>query len=323
MIESHEAQLIRRYVDDDLPVAEREAFEQRIAEQPELKQAIDAERSLRQHVAKILEQPPQPMPADLQQRVAAALAGAAVMETESESRTDAATISREATPVEDQEHDGIVARLFTGPTRANGWMVAATLLIVSAAVLVGIFGPSINEVAPPLEPQTASQEIAAFANSEHMECATDPEHLYQHVSATDELIAAEQLQKTISPEVIVFDLSAAGYEFVGAGLCRVPHSDRAAHMFYRKSTSKGSHGMVTIHVLPDSGQCGACKQKRRLGQPGTAGHRWFTLRRVSASRSPLPVFGTVDSELLYIMVCCNDRDDVIVRQTMDDQLQRN
>jgi anti-sigma factor RsiW len=226
MSEQATAKTIRLLLDGELPDAEAREAEQKVQADPRLARGVEFERNLRRRVRAVLQG--EPVPPELADRVRKAMAG-------------------------DAEPMPATARRswWRSPNRANVFAVAASLGLVLGAVLFGILGPQIDTLRAPVAPGVVV-EAARAAAGEHVMVATGggtgpalPIH------APDEIERA--LAPYLDPASRIIDLSDLGYEIMAGTPCALPNCEQGCHLFYRKTG--GQPGLVSLHVVPDRGQC--------------------------------------------------------------------
>jgi anti-sigma factor RsiW len=265
------ANLVRRYVDGELTPAERDDFQRRLEAEPSLQQQVQFEQTLKERVASVLCAESQAAPAQLAERVTAALRD----EQPDESKPTRTSWLRER---------------LRDPQQANWLAVAATLLLVAGAVLFGILGRPIDEWPNGTATEPAVAASALWASGEHLRCGYDRGHLRGKASLSSADVG-EDFTKHLGVQVPdVFDLQGFGFEFVGAGHCMVPGPVPSGHLVYRRSDG----AMVSVFLMPDQGQ---------LGNPDEA-LEWF---RIDVDECRHEVRCATDGELLYLLVCCDDR----------------
>ncbi|HWB20916.1 MAG TPA: hypothetical protein VG711_11490 [Phycisphaerales bacterium] len=190
-------------------------------------------------------------------------------------------------------------------SRISIFAVAASLALVAGAVLFGIFGPRIDRVAPYAssnQPADLNTQAAVFANEEHD----------RFVSAKDlpvDLLcwkSADEAQTQIAnwlgrPSFTIADLSDLGYEFKGACQSEFPGSLRAARMIYgRTQAAHHRRAFFSVFIVPDNGQFDQDVINRM--EPG----KTYSLK--PHPRCKLSVQRCTDSQLIYFMICCDQRD---------------
>jgi anti-sigma factor RsiW len=230
MNEHPTAKTIRLFLDGELPDAEAREVEQKVQLDPRLGRGVAFERNLREHVRGVLLD--QAAPAGLDDRIRQALAG--------DPKPQPATTDR---------------AWWRSPNRANVFAVAASLTLVLGAVLFGILGPQIDTLRAPIAPG-AAVEAAAAAAGEHVIVATSAMEAPLPSRAPDEV--EQLLAPYLGPSTRIFDLSDLGYEFVTGGPCTLPNCEQGCHLFYWKT--EGQPGLVSLHVMPDRGQCESLRE---------------------------------------------------------------
>jgi hypothetical protein len=244
---------VRNYVDGELSPEETTEFERSLDADESLRAMVVFEESLRGGVAKqLLESAPR-APADVREAVIAAMAGAAVG---AGSASASAPASRES----------VVGRIFAGPTRANFLAVAACLLIVAGAVVVGMFGDEWGlglrgtaNSGPAEEFDRANMASAAqHAGMEHRAAMGQAALLPATIYRTPEEIDAN-LSDLLGIPVPVFDLSTVGLTLLGGVACALPPApDSSVQLVYvegvpdRASPARG----LCVFMQPDTGQFG-------------------------------------------------------------------
>lgn len=227
---------IRLYVDGELTPEESARLESLIENDEALRQHVDFERKLKGHISDVITLQAGTVPGTLASQIRAKLDQA--------DRTVVGSISPQP-----------LTRWIFGPSRANIFAIAATLMIVAGAVLFGIFGRSIDDIRPvPVADVIA--DSALFVAGEHNRCVNDEARRVQKISITDPVAAYQFISNHLATmSVPLIDLSDIGYEFVGAGQCNVPSAELSAHiMFRKKQSADGTSPMVSLFMVPDSGQ---------------------------------------------------------------------
>lgn len=138
---------------------------------------------------------------------------------------------------------------FDGPRRANAFAVAASLLLVSGAVLFGIFGPRIAPRYGAVR-DTLMTEVAEWIAAEHWRCVDEADYGRLKGRWRTVELAEENLTRAVGVPVCVPDLAQAGFEFMGAGPCRVPGASyQSGHLIYRRRSSRGDD-LLSVFVVP-------------------------------------------------------------------------
>jgi len=239
------AQEIRLFCDGELSPPEAAAVEAKLREHPEPRALAEFERRLRERVGMVLQAGSAP-PADLADRIREAIA------------SDAATAGLETPPVQSvtREVIGTIAPppepsahrpWWRGTTRANAFAVAASLVLVAGAVLVGIFGDPIDSW-PGRGTIDVAAEAAAAVAREHLMTMTSPAGPALSARFRTRSLAASGLAEFLAEAGGVCDLSDLGYTFLGGDTCDVPRCERGCHLIYGRLHD--GPGLVTLHVVP-------------------------------------------------------------------------
>jgi hypothetical protein len=189
-----------------------------------------------------------------------------------------------------------------GAPRTNIFAIAATLALISGAVLFGIFGNTIDDI--PIQPANVDlvAEVAIVAGSEHDQFATDSELLQAQNAYRSVSMAEDELSKSLGSPVHIADLSSLGYEFCGAGPCSLPIDADSGHFVYRKTVPEGERSpMVSVFVFPNKRKCGT---KICDGQPCG---EWIVAKE-PCKKCRHRVLRNSDGNLVYLLVCCADKD---------------
>lgn len=202
--------------------------------------------------------------------------------------------------------------IFRSPQRANAAAVAAVLVFVLAAVLLGIFGRQIDDV-PPARASDLIAEAAVYADQQHRLSSAAASNIATVAGIHDVAEAQASLSGWLGVPVTIFDLGKVGYEFVGAGYSDMPVPDRSARLVYRKVGLPNQPApMVSIFVVPDRGDCGSMCRDMQL-------RKWYSCNGKANCRRK--VLRTTDGSLLYFLVCCDDRDLAALSETIAQSLQ--
>ena len=273
---------IRLYVDGELTLEESTRLDSLIEKDEALSQRVNFERKLKDHISDVITSQAHTAPGNLASQIRAKL--------DQVDHTVIGSISPQPQ-----------TRWLYGPRRANIFAVAATLMIVAGAVLFGIFGRPIDDIGPVPETDVIT-DSAQFVAGEHNRCVTDETRRDQKISITDPVAAYLFIAKHLDTvPVPVIDLSDIGYEFVGAGTCRVPSAERSAHVMYRKKQSAdGMAQMVSLFMVPDSGQF------RFNGSYGDRPGEWVTCDGDQSSDRRVLI--TTDGRITYFLCCCDEED---------------
>ena len=130
----------------------------------------------------------------------------------------------------------------------------------------------------------------------------------------DNLIEAEiAMARLFEAKLTAFDLRGAGYEFVGAKKCDVPHCERGCHFLYRRQDSMP--GLVSLHIVPDHGQFDLSE-----GQPFDVDLPLDSTRFPKNPGCPQDVIMFSDGKLVFLVVLCVSEDATSVVRAMQGQL---
>jgi hypothetical protein len=289
MSEPTPAQLIRLYSDGELAPDAVATLNDLLTREPRYRQAVRFEEELRARVGAAMKAEFPAAPGSLADRVRAAVMAARQAETEPAARP---TVARRPTD------RTTLAGWWAGPRRANIFAVAATLLIVASAVLIGVFGPRLDDLRAsaraPQPSQDAVTAAALFAVDEHGRCAGGGASL-RHQTPRD---VESALTSLFGTPVTVFDLGPKGYSFVGGERCPEDVCGQpTGHIMYARQSDSHGPAMVSIFILPECttfsrGPCG----QRECGEWRVAqGCRKKVLLRAAGP-------------LRYLLVCCDDGD---------------
>lgn len=288
-----DAQTLRLLADGELSAAEQDRVKAALAGgEAGPRRRLQNELGLRDAVARNMTAVD--VPSDLRACVARTL-----METAVEPGGDEAVIGR-------VDHHGATTldirrpwlmRAFASPQRASYAAVAAVLALIAGAVLFGIYGRTIDDV-PVQRSVDVVGNVAQYIDKEHGECTTSLEHIQQQSTFHTLSDAEVGLTEALGAPVQAFDLSALGYDFVGAGQCQVPLDEQpSGHLMYRKTVNGRPGPMVSVFIAPVRGCCkGICSGM----QPGD-----WAAAKASCKRR---VLYSTDGKLVYFLVCCDDRD---------------
>lgn len=302
------ANLIRAYVDGELPPEDAERVETRLESDPEFRSRVEFEQALRKGVFAAMDQAESKAPEALRERISAALqveqAEAIGSSRDDSSRVDHVAPAATQTAPAREVRPGwmnVIAGLFGRPQQISGWAMAGVVVIVSAVILVGIFGTPIDFLDQRESSNNLVTDVSEWIADEHTRCAEDKDVLENKLKARCREKAAMDLVDHLGVDrVTIFDLSAAGYEFVGEGSCGVPGSDASSHIIYERNIPGQPPAKASIFVMPDKGQFSCAAQK-----PLTPG-KWYEVQCRTACKRM--VRQSTDSTLVYFLVCCDERD---------------
>jgi anti-sigma factor RsiW len=265
MPEQPTIQTVRLYVDEELTASQRADFEAALARDPGLGRRVEAERALRQRVAAALTAAHRAAPPAVRARASSALRRVAGR--------------------------SVLASLFAGPQRASIVAVAATLALVAGAVLLGIFGPSIDEVAQ--RRADLVSDPATWISGEHGRCAGDADALRGRAIWAPEALAIEG-QRALGEPMCVFNLADCGYQIVGGGPCAVPGAPRSCHLIYSRDGSRSPKASLFVTPLPaDDPLAETPLRWQDAGAGPECNHK---------------VLRITDGRLEYYLVCCRSDD---------------
>ncbi|MHC4990792.1 MAG: hypothetical protein ACYTGC_07400, partial [Planctomycetota bacterium] len=250
------------------------------SEDDALRQRVAFERSLRERVGTLMRS--SSAPADLASRVRKALA-------------------EEVTPTAAAPSGSVTTSRswwLTSPRRSNALAVAASLLLVSAAVLWGIFGRPIDSVSENGADLVA--DALQWVSKEHLRCAVDEDARASKGGETSRMEIQRSFERFLASPFPVVTLDHLDYALTGGGRCIVPGHERSVHLMYRRPPSGGEPAaMVSLFAVPDVGQFDFQPAPLIPGQ-------WYSMGGDGTGPS---VNCMTDGFLVIFLVCC-DVDDV-------------
>lgn len=285
-------ELIRLDCDGELDQEQARQLQRHLQAHPEDRKLVEAERRLRERVGIVMTAACPSAPADLAERIRHRL------------ETDEAEVEAEPAGFS-------FAQWLQGPRRANVYAVAASLVLVAGAVLVGILGTPIDD-----QPTRAGQAVEAAASvaGEHVATASDGgRRAASMIAYTSPGEAQRVMEQHLEAALTVFDLGDAGYEFVGAMECNVPHCERGCHFLYRRVG--GVPGLVSLHIVPDHGQFDIGE-----GQPFQGELPLDSRLFPKNPGCPQDVIMFSDGKLVFLVVLCVSEDAMNVVRVMQGQL---
>jgi hypothetical protein len=274
---------VRALADGELDDAAAAAVRKRAGADPDDRARLDAqvrnEQRLRERVGAVGRSAVPAAPDDLRYRVRAALAAA---------------------PSDGEDDAGGRRSWLIGAGRPSVWAVAATLAVITGAVLFGILGRPIDSFqsgggADPVA------ETGVFVSSEHMRCAGHAPTRRDKTTWTDRAAAEEALSGHLGAPVPIIDLEAFGYRFVGAGPCAMPGPMASGHlMFARGEPAEDGcpEAMLSLFVVRDVGQFETAVDAHLAP--------WHWLRAAEPPLCTKRVAVATDGTLFYFLVCCNE-----------------
>ncbi|MHC4427755.1 MAG: anti-sigma factor family protein [Planctomycetota bacterium] len=274
--------LLDLYIDSELSAREARQVEEYLQGDPEAREQVEAERAVRRRIGEVLRAECPHAPPGLEERVRRRLAERrpdivgsipgppspakicvlcgedcskrprvknhrnqyacrACAEAQQARRRREAPAS-ESTPARSRH-----------PSRRTAIRVAAVIALVALsafAVVFGLVGPRLDGSAGQHGLRIA--EAADKVAGEHVMLSSDRDKLVGSLSYWTPQEAATALSLYLDNTVTIFDLTAAGYEFLGAGVCAVPNCDHACHVIYRSTDDPAV--FINIHVVVDKGQ---------------------------------------------------------------------
>lgn len=347
MIDPQTANLLRQYVDGELDAAAHAAFEARLRDDRELAAAIDVERHLRDRVASVMASATPPAPADLHDRVQTALAAASVdgarnsdvqpaaaehdpqdepvlasvgagFPSSGDGGTSVADASKTDVPVATIEMTRARERFLREPSRVDWRAAAAVILLVTGAVLVGIFGTPLDQrgLEQPVQ-ETLVGETVEFVAQEHRRCAMNESARLRKAEWRDHGRAQHELARHLGVERVALpDLSEKGYEFIGAGRCHVPGVEYSGHALYRRNVPGQPPSVLSLFLVPEGGPHALAVDEMPHLQEGEwkafhvadpeAADGGAASPRSAHSVNTVPF--SSDGAVIYLMACCDRRD---------------
>jgi anti-sigma factor RsiW len=292
---------IRQYVDGELDPDEGAALLNRIEGDAELQARTRFEETLRENVSRAMLGDAERAPESLASQIRGALVQAEV-EPEVAGRLDPSQASLKAAGADESAREDARRPWFAGPQRANFLAVAAVLTLITSVVLFSIFSPQIDDRAAPAVGDLVC-EITQFTLHVHGLCADNPEIAAMKSAwptfAEAERKLAEHLDVAAAT---VVDLAALGYQFTGAGKCRVPGKDTSGrdipsgHAVYKKFGTDGKNAadLVSVFMAPNVGQFADSVAEFPPDQ-------WLEFGCIDGGGEG--VYGRTDGRLIYILVC--------------------
>lgn len=218
------------YCDGELSPEECRRIESQLAQSPPMQAQVEFQRRLKERLVAVLGSVAGPAPPELLRRI-----------REGNAADQAAALRM---PGAARAH----RPWWRPPQRANVFAIGATLALVAGAVLVGIYGPSIDSWGGRAIVDVTSEAAAAVAG-EHASSTTDGATAERHLICRTPAEAGEQLGQLLGTFGEITDLRDVGYEFAGGSPCQVPHCEHGCHLFYRHIGDRP--GMVSLHVVAD------------------------------------------------------------------------
>ena len=295
-----DARLLRLVVDNELSVPEQErarAILQGSGPQADVaRRLVQDERRMQEAVGRVMSSPRAPVAlrANVTQMLATTTESS-LQESDIEAEV-AGRIARGGVATSARRSPSL-ARLLAAPHHANIAAVAAVLALITGAVLFGIFGRTIDDVPVPRTGDVVAG-VAQYVDDEHSQCTASREHILRESIWQTRREAEIGMSELLGAPVIAFDLSALGYEFVGAGGSHVPvESQPSGHLIYRKQVNGRPGPMASVFMAPVRGGCRSICANLQPGE--------WQIAKASCKRR---VLYSTDSRLVYFLVCCDERD---------------
>jgi hypothetical protein len=238
MLTSEDDRRSQMFVDQELGAGDAEQFASRIQASSTLRSHAEAHSALRAAVGRALGD--DVAAPELRARIATLLRG-----------READVVGRIGSNA--PKSDVLARHFWDGPRRASLLAIVASLAFVAGAVLFGIFGPTIGQMAA-RHAGTPMTEVAAHATGEHTRCSEDEAQRAAKAPFRTPERAYAELSAHLGRPVEIMSLEALGYEFCCAGFCGVPGAESCSgHVMYRKraSTLGGeAEYWVSVFVVP-------------------------------------------------------------------------
>lgn len=303
MTQPHDDRLIRVYADGEMPEELLRDFESRLAADPGLRAHVEFERGLRGAVKRCcgganemshetVGMTGAAAPAWLADRVRGALdEQTAVVGRVTDAEPDGDRSTR-------MNHSIRMKGLFRSPTQASFLAVAASLLLVAGAVILGIFGPQIDTLRKGPELVVAAAAVAA---GEHGR--TESRELDAKCRAACD--TEKMLSERLGVAVKVIDLTEAGYEFVDSELCAMPGVEECGKLLYRRipEAAGDKTPKLSLFVMADEKQF-AVHDGARFGplSPG----KCHCITKNKQCQKDVRVW--TDGTRVFFLVCCDTND---------------
>ncbi len=241
---------LRLYGDGELPPEDAVRIERHLAGDPQARAFIDFERQLRDRVAETFAGERPIAPTWLADRIQQSSAIAR--------ETEAAIIGRVGATDGSVDRDAVasaviieVAPVTPGQRsrqRINVFAAAASLALVAGTVLLGLFGSPIDSSAQAHSAHL--QQAATKVAMEHLNVRISPSIRRQALTFDTCDESNREFSSFLGMPIVIPELDDIGLDFVGGGLCEVPHCDHACHVVYRRA---GSDELVSLHLVTGDG----------------------------------------------------------------------
>lgn len=275
---------VRQFVDGELSAQESAKLEAALVNDSSLRDAVAFERSLRKCISREMSDTASAAPVALRQSVREVMAGAA-----------------HTIPISECESTSL-SRIFAAPARANMLAVAACLLIVAGAVIVGIFGDDWGlGMRGPANSASSGVRVDVLAGTaqqaglEHGRCMGNASALATKMHYHDREAIQRNMAGRLGVNVPVFDLSLAGLDLIGGGECSLgPLAQSTVHLMYRDRRGRGG---LSVFMQPNRGQFGEMEifaQTAKIYTPSDIN---------ACSGEPTCLF--TDGRIVYIVRACD------------------
>jgi hypothetical protein len=180
-------------------------------------------------------------------------------------------------------------RWFLGPQRVNVFAVAACLLLVAGAVLVGIYGRPIDQLRLQPPADTAAAELLAFAQREHKRSG-DPIEAEKECVTHSPGETVDTLRHDFGLDIDIPDFSSKGYQFDGLAYCDW-HDEQVPKLKYRVPAAPGQRSPRFCIFISKNLDNLDCSSGRLPGCAKLGDHRVWQ-----------------DHGLVYLMTACKPAD---------------
>ncbi len=245
------------YADGELAGARRDDVARRLAD-PAAAARVAAEARFRGELAKKLAQATPAPSSALRKRIAALVVGEEG--TAPASNGQPGPLPLRMTGADDDATTPSAPAMRRLPTRnpsfwaGSGWKAVAACLLVGGGALVGrmsVGRPPQQVVVPPAAQSPVSPSFILAATKIHVDCSRAPD---AHTAIFPEVLGelASTLKASLGRPVPYPDLSAVGYDYIGAGPCGAQWPG-TVHLLYRHTQGGAVRDTVSLFVQADSG----------------------------------------------------------------------
>lgn len=243
---------LRLFVDGELPPEDAVRIERHLGGDPQARAFIDFERQLRARVAETFAAERPIAPTWLASRIHQSSAMARETEVPIAGRVGAAdgSVDRDAvaSPVIIEAAPPPVTPGQISRQRINVFAVAASLALVAGTVLLGLLGSPIDSSAQAHSAHL--QQAATKVAMEHLNVRISPSIRRQALTFDSCAESNREFSKFLDMTIVIPELDDIGLDFVGGGLCEVPHCEHACHVVYQRT---GSNELVSLHLVTGDG----------------------------------------------------------------------